>query len=292
MPPAHPIGPIVQVTDSAGTPPAPVSSDPAIGETAYARGVDQPDGAPGRQESHHGPGEEWRATHLALAFLTVLPLPGVGQVPPGRPARASAYYPLAGYVVGGLASLVLLLPIDPGLRAALALSLWWGLTGLLHLDGLIDSADALLAPVPVARRLEILRDVHVGAFGVVVAVLATLLTWTALVGTDSVLAPLIAAVLARSLVLIPMQLWPAARPEGLGVGAHAARRSWRWLLAVALAAPTLLLPGAWAAWIGAAVAVALVAPWAARRLGGGLTGDTYGLLIVVGELGALVGLAI
>lgn len=262
--------------------------------------MDEPAGAPGHQEhgtrpptqSSRGLADEAQAAHLALAFLTVLPLPRVAPVPRGRLARASAYYPLAGYVVGGLASLVLLLPIDPGLRAGLALSVWWGLTGLLHLDGLIDSADALLAPVPVARRLEILRDVHVGAFGVVSAVLVTLLSWTALAATDSALAPLVAAVLARSFVLVPMRLWPAARADGFGASAHTASGSWRWVVALALAAPTLLLPVAWPAWIGAALAMALVAPWAARRLGGGLTGDTYGLLIVVGELGALVALAV
>lgn len=236
--------------------------------------------------------EEVRAAHLALVFLTVLPLPRVGSVPAQRSSRAVAYYPLAGYAVGGLASLVLLLPVDPGLRAALALSVWWGLTGLLHVDGLIDSADALLAPVPPARRLEILRDVHVGAFGVAVAVLVTLLTWTALVATDTPVAPLIAAVLARSLLPLVMRNWPAARPDGLGADARSQARSWRWLVAIALALPTLLLPGAWTAWVGAAIAVALVAPWAARRLGGGLTGDVYGLLVVVAELGALVALSL
>lgn len=249
------------------------------------------DEADGRRRQSGKGREEVRAAYLALAFLTVLPLPGVGHVPGDRPARASAYYPLAGYAVGGAASLVLLLPIDPGLRAALALAVWWGLTGLLHLDGLIDSADALLAPAPVARRLQILRDVHVGAFGVGVAVLVTLLTWAALVATDSVLAPLVAAVVGRALVVPAMTIWPAGRDDGLGAGARAPG-SLRWLVALALASPTVLLPGAWAGWIGAAVAVAVVAPWAARRLGGRLTGDTYGLLIVVGELGALVALAV
>lgn len=239
-----------------------------------------------------GIAEEVRAAHWALAFLTVLPLPGVRHVPGDAPARATAYYPLAGYAVGGLASLVLLLPIDPGLRAALALSVWWGLTGLLHVDGLIDSADALLAPVPVARRLEILRDVHVGAFGLAGAVLVTLVAWTALTATDTVLAPLVAAVVARALVVPTMTIWPAGRASGLGADARPATRSWRWAAALALAAPTLLLPGAWTAWVGAAVAVAAVAPWAARRLGGRLTGDTYGLLIVVGELGSLVALTL
>lgn len=237
-----------------------------------------------------GAGEELRAAHLALTFLTVLPLPALGSVPSSRFARASAYYPLAGYVVGGLAAVVMLLPIDPGLRAALALSLWWGLTGLLHLDGLIDSADALLAPVPAARRLEILRDVHVGAFGVGAAVLTALLAWAALSATSTPWAPLIAAVVGRTLVLVPMRWWPPARADGLGATSRTTMTRGRLLLGAVLATPTLLLPGAWLAWLVGLAGTLVVAMWAARRLGGGLTGDAYGLLIVVAELAALVAL--
>lgn len=244
-------------------------------------------------------GEELAAARLALTFLTVLPLPGAGEVPPGRFARATAYYPLAGYAVGGLAALVLLLPLPPPVAAALALALWWLLTGLLHLDGLIDSADALLAPVSPARRLEILQDVHVGAFGVAAAALTTLLAWAALSAVTTVWAPVVAAVLARTVLLAPLHLWPTARAGGLGDRAARSedrspvrRPGWRPVLALALAAPTVLLPGAWFAWLVVPVVVLVVAAWAARRLGGGLTGDAYGLLVVVGEVTALLALTV
>lgn len=225
------------------------------------------------------------AAHLALTFLTTLPLPHVAQVRDGDFARASAFYPLAGYVVGGLvaALLALPLPLPDGVHAALAVAAWLTLTGMLHFDGLVDCADALFAVKSPARRLEILRDVHMGAFGLASGVLALLLLWSLLAAPLPLHAPLVAAVVARLLVLLPMNLYPAARPESLG----ARSREGRLLPALLLALPALLLPGAWIAALVALVGVLLVARFAAARLGGGLNGDVYGLLIVTAELLAL-----
>ena len=55
-----------------------------------------------------------------------------------------------------------------------------GLTGLLHFDGLIDSADGLLPPLTQARRLEVMADPHAGAFGVAAAAAVLLVRWASL----------------------------------------------------------------------------------------------------------------
>ncbi|GAA5535052.1 adenosylcobinamide-GDP ribazoletransferase [Deinococcus aluminii] len=226
-----------------------------------------------------------QAAHLALTFLTTLPLPHVREVREGDFARASAYYPLAGYAVGGLVALLLWLPLPlpDGVRAALALAAWLAVTGMLHFDGLVDSADALLAMKSPAQRLDILRDVHVGAFGLATGVTALLILWSLLAAPIPAYAPLVAAVAARLWVLLPMNLYPAARQESLG----ARSREGRWGAALLLALPALLLPGAWLATLAALVGVLLVARFAAGRLGGGLNGDVYGLLVVTAELLAL-----
>jgi len=235
------------------------------------------------------PRPRWRrhldAAHLALTFLTTLPLPHVREVRPGDFARASAFYPLAGYAVGGLVALTLWLPLPlpDGVRAALAVGVWLAVTGMLHFDGLVDSADALFAMKSPARRLEILHDVHVGAFGLATGVLALLGLWSLLAAPVPAYAPLVAAVASRVLVLLPMNLYPAARQESLG----ARSREGRWGAALLLALPALLLPGAWIAALVALAGVFFAARFAAARLGGGLSGDVYGLLIVVGELLAL-----
>ena len=222
-----------------------------------------------------------------MVFLTAVPLPPV-DVRPGDFARASAYYPLAGYLVGGLASLALWLtgPLPDGVGAALTLGVWLGLTGWLHFDGLVDSADALLATKTPAQRLDILKDVHVGAFGLGSGVLYLLTFWSLLAAGLPLYAPLAAAVTARALVLLPMNLYPAARAESLG----ARSREGRMLPALLLAAPLVLLDGVWAGALLALALMLLMARWAAGRLGGGISGDVYGLLIGVGELGVLLGL--
>ncbi|KEF34734.1 cobalamin synthase [Deinococcus sp. RL] len=225
------------------------------------------------------------AAHLALTFLTTFPLPHVREVREGDFGRASAFYPLAGYAVGGAVALALWLPLPlpDGVRAALGVGVWLAATGMLHFDGLVDSADALFAMKTPEQRLDILRDVHVGAFGLATGVLALVTLWSLLGAALPPHAPLVAAVLARLFVLLPMNLYPAARAESLG----ARSREGRFLPALLLALPALLLPGAWAAALVALGGTLLAAHFAARRLGGGLSGDVYGLLIVTGELLAL-----
>ncbi|WP_412030464.1 adenosylcobinamide-GDP ribazoletransferase [Deinococcus yunweiensis] len=232
---------------------------------------------------------ERAAAHLALTFLTTLPLPHVREVRDGDFARASAYYPLAGYAVGGLVALLLWLPLPlpAGVTAALGVGAWLLVTGMLHFDGLVDSADALFAMKSPAERLVILRDVHVGAFGLATGVLALLTLWSLLAAPLPPLAPLVAAVAARTVLLAPMNAYPAARAESLG----ARSREGRWGVALLLAAPTLLIPGAWIAWLAALVGGLLVAAFAARRLGGGLNGDVYGMIVTVAELCALCAFA-
>ncbi len=232
-----------------------------------------------------------RPAHLALTFLTTLPLPHILEIRDGDFARASGFYPLAGWAVGGLTALVLWLPlpIPAGVQAALALTCWLAATGLLHFDGLVDTADAVFAMKSPERRLEILRDVHVGAFGLATGGLA-LLIWWSLLGSARPAEVLLAAVTARTVLLAPMNLFPAARVDSLG----ARSREGRWGVALLLASPLLLLPIALphllAALAAALVAALLVARFCASRLGGGINGDVYGACVVCAELAALLAL--
>ena len=236
-----------------------------------------------------------RPAHLALTFLTTLPLPHILEIRDGDFARASGFYPLAGWAVGGLAALVLWLPlpIPAGVQAALALTCWLAATGLLHFDGLVDTADAVFAMKSPERRLEILRDVHVGAFGLATGGLA-LLIWWSLLGSARPAEVLLAAVTARTVLLAPMNLFLAARVDSIGASSREGRWGVSILKAVLLASPLLLLPVALphllAALASALVAALLVARFCASRLGGGINGDVYGACVVCAELAALLAL--
>jgi len=223
---------------------------------------------------------------LALGFLTTFPVPSLGEVRPGEMRAASAFYPVAGYCIGGVLALAAWLtqPLPDGLQGALLLAVWLGLTGMLHLDGLLDCADALLAMRPPEQRLKILSDVHLGSFAFGVGFVHLLLKWQLLASGPSPWLLLCLPAVARFALLVPMNLYPAARPEGLG----ARSREGRLAPALLFTLPALaLLP--WSA-LAVLLTALLLARWAAPRLGGGLSGDVYGALVEVGEnAGLLVG---
>jgi adenosylcobinamide-GDP ribazoletransferase len=256
-----------------------------------------------------------RSFLAALRFLTILPVPGFHRLSDADGSaslttdwgRATAWYPAVGLLLGAL-----LAGLDGGLRwlfpegvaAVLLLVAWVSLTGALHLDGFIDCCDGLLAPVSRERRLEILRDVHAGAFGIVGVVLLLLTKGTALVslaGDVRLPALLLTPTLARWCMTAAVLLYPYAR-SGPGLGQKAKTGAGGPQLAVATA--TALLAGALAWWAGlgwtagllllvAALTGWLVAHWIQSRIGG-LTGDAYGAiceLVEVVSLLALTGLA-
>lgn len=243
----------------------------------------------------------------AVQFLTILPVPGSKGLRDIGWGRATAWYPAVGLVLGAiLAGLDWALDwfLPAGVAAALLLVAWVVFTGALHLDGVVDCCDALLAPVQAERRLEILRDVHVGAFGIVGVVLLLLTKYATLAALPSPIrlpALLLVPTLGRWALTGAVVLYPYARP-GPGLGQMAKAGAGRRQLAVATLVALLVAGLAWWAGLGwaapllfalAILTLFVLARWMQTRIGG-LTGDAYGaiceLVEVVGLL-ALVGLA-
>src|SRR2546430_15871112 len=83
--------------------------------------------------------------------------------------------------------------------AALVVTADLALTGALHFDGLLDSADGLLPHLRPERRLAVMADPHVGAFAVAVGAGALLLRTPGLAAPGSARPLLVGA------------LWPVAR---------------------------------------------------------------------------------
>lgn len=242
---------------------------------------------------------------LALSFLTRLPV--------GRLAvddyltalgRSAWLFPLAGLVVGGVTLLGggLVTPLfgpAPRAVAIIAAGLW--VTGMLHLDGLMDTADAIGSHRSRERMLEIMKDSRVGAMGAAAGALSLLLRFVLLVEIPNDLlwpALLVAPTLGRMAITVAAGLWPAAGAEG-SMGARFAKHlggrqvAGALLLGLALAAavPGLAFPGP--ALLRGLVAFVLslaVALGLARHLAatlGGLTGDTYGTVSELAEIAAL-----
>lgn len=228
----------------------------------------------------------------AVAFLTPLGR----HRPPDH--RTLAWFPVVGAGLGGALGLVWwgaaqLWP--PLLAGALVVVADLALTGMLHLDGLVDAADGLLPPLPPERRLEVMADPVVGAFGLGVGATALLLRTTAL-GALAPSVPTLVALwcAARTTMAVAARTTPYARPGGLA--AAFAGTGWRATAlvgaalsagAAGLAAGTAHRPGPLVG-LGAGILAGAAVVAGARRRVGGHTGDVLGASGVAVETVGLV----
>ncbi|ASS77261.1 adenosylcobinamide-GDP ribazoletransferase [Tumebacillus algifaecis] len=225
----------------------------------------------------------------AIAFLTRIPVPK--QLDPAAWRHSSPLYPVVGVVLGGVLACVALLLEDrlpPFVLAMLLVTLWVYLTGGLHLDGLMDTADGFGSHRPRERVLEIMKDSRVGGMGVLAAVL--LLGNKAMVlahlhGTELWLGLLMATVWGRAVMLVALYAFPYARADGLAQTLRT-RPVWYQLWPLVLALPALFL-------LKGALLISVLACWmliaTAKRKIGGLTGDVYGALCELAEVTFLLG---
>lgn len=221
----------------------------------------------------------------AVQFLTRLPTPRITVFDPDELSRAALWFPLVGIVVGAIVALALWggAQATPWIGALCAVVAWVWVTGGLHLDGLGDVTDALAgAHRSPDRFLQILRDPHIGAFGVMAIVLQLMakLVLLAQIAGAAALAPV---VLTAAWARLGPAVWGLALPP---LAPGSGERFSRQLDArvVAVEAAILALLSVWLAPV--ALAALVVIPgiglyWRYRL--GGITGDCLGAGIEVTE---------
>ncbi len=233
--------------------------------------------------------------HLRIAFglLTTLPFRLPGNWSAGDSGRAAVWYPFVGLVIGLLTWLTWrgATLVFPSLVAGvIALVAWVLLTGGLHLDGLADCCDGLFVSAAPERRLEIMKDPHIGAFGVIGLILVLLIKGAALASLTltSAFGIILAASLARWCILLAALL-PQARASGMGADfASGVQRSfifWGAIIPIGLAM-LIGVHGLFSILIGVGAAGLIV--WLAKSRIGGVTGDVFGMTVEIVEVIALL----
>lgn len=235
----------------------------------------------------------------AIIFLTRLP---AGHVGAGAFAAAPWWFPVVGLGLGAAQGAALVLvsmvwgPVAGGL---VALLVGLALTGALHEDGLADTFDALGAPRPAERALEIMRDSRIGSYGALALIwmfAAQLWALSAIAGPWAAVAGLVAGqALSRACLGPILRHGPYLRAQGTGTGMTAppgAGALGVWAGAVALALGVAVagfgLVAAVEGLAGAGLGAAVIWLWARRRLGG-VTGDVLGAAQQVAFLFFLLG---
>ena len=115
----------------------------------------------------------------AFTFFTRLPLWRVYKIPADSFRRIVAYWPLTGLLTGALMTAVYLLAVYLNLHAIIAVLLAFVsrllLTGALHEDGLADFLDGFGGGRSREQALTIMKDSHIGSYGVLGLILYVLL---------------------------------------------------------------------------------------------------------------------
>jgi adenosylcobinamide-GDP ribazoletransferase len=229
-----------------------------------------------------------------------------GEAP--RLATSIRALPIAGAIIGAVGALVMAATLALGLGplpgAILAVAALLAATGALHEDGLADTADGLLGGTTPERRLAIMRDSRIGAFGAAALCLGLLLRIALIAeiaGRGSIvgaaMAIVTAAAVSRTAGLLPLVRLTPARADGAAASVGrpeptAVRLSALLALLIAVIAGligdfalTAILTGCFASVVGAWIVTRL-----ARVKLGGYTGDIAGAAQQIAEIAFLLGL--
>lgn len=228
----------------------------------------------------------------ALGFLT----PFGPAITPGP--RTLRWFPAVGAAIGAVVGTVWWASarawgptlVPPALAVAADLAL----TGMLHIDGLADSADGLLPHLSRDRRLQVMSQPDIGAFGLTVTTAVLLVRFAALASQTAEIA-LVAGVwcLSRTMMVAATLWMPYARHTGLASAFLGdARAAAATVVAAGSAAAVALVfwgrGGAGIAGLAVGAAAGAAVMTLARRRLGGFTGDVLGATAVVTETVALL----
>jgi len=238
----------------------------------------------------------WNAFCMCYSMFTALPCP---YRPWDEDARDMMLVclPLVGALLGLLWAVLAALGrliLVPQLNAALVAALPWLLTGFIHLDGYMDTCDAILSWRPLEQRLRILKDVHTGAFAVVGLGLLMMFSYasTVTMAWDDLRPLLFIPVISRcGSAFCVLTLKPIGHSEYAKTEGKSGQR-------VAVAVIWLIAVAACWIWLGRPVIIPVVQTlayglamlWGYRTLKG-VSGDVAGFALTVSECAALMALA-
>jgi adenosylcobinamide-GDP ribazoletransferase len=223
-------------------------------------------------------------------------LPWRREVSPEQVGRSIGYFPVVGIIIGLiLAGLywLLRLVLPSAVVSGLLLVCLVVLTGGLHLDGFVDTCDGIAGHKTPEARWQVMRDSRAGAFGIVGVCCLLIVKYVSLnsVPDSLMMATLVLMpVVSRWAMVYAVFAYPYARPSGLGKvfkqAASRRRLAIATLVALAVAIPWFRLAGL-VIMLGVWIIVVAMAAYLKRKFSG-LTGDTYGAINEVAEVGVLI----
>lgn len=245
-----------------------------------------------------------RAFVIAIMTYSVVPMPQV-KWEENNTRYAIAFFPFVGAIIGaalyGWYRLTIYAGIGDMIFAAGALAIPILITGGIHIDGYMDTIDALASHTGRERMLEIIKDSRVGAFAVIYEVIYMIVAFALLSGCarSNILVVCESFFLSRCISGLLATLLPNARQSGMLSSMMGKQEKktrciiamWLIILLV-LSVGVMVITGGWIAAtmmvVGAGLAIIYYSINVVKKLGG-VTGDTSGYFLQICELYMLVG---
>lgn len=230
-----------------------------------------------------------------VMFYTIIPLPSTWT---GNWSRIARWSPVVGLLLGGILTgwdwLLEIVGVPNLTTSALITAVWVILTGGLHLDGAMDTADGLAVTEP-QRRLEVMKDSTTGAFGAIAAVIILLVKTAALSEISLPLGLVILSAMgwARWGQVWAIAFYPYLRETGKGAfhqeNLRLPQDIWFGLIALLAVSGFWFILTALSWWsililVLGNIAIALITGYWFNRQLGGHTGDTYGAVVEWSEV--------
>ena len=220
----------------------------------------------------------------ALSFLTIIKF----YSPDFDASKALSSFAYVGVLIGGVLATISILLHGNFAEPILILICWVALTGALHMDGLMDMADALFSHRDRERKLEIMKDSRSGAMAVVVAILLILAKFTAIKEIANPLVYIVIPAYARFGLVWSMKTMPYVRSEGTGKMFFDGTNS-TWLIQIVPIIAISLFLGlkvAIAVAVCFIISVLVLQKWYRSQIGG-ITGDLLGAQCELTEVAML-----
>lgn len=234
---------------------------------------------------------------VAFQFLTRLYLPINVEWDTTNLRRSLMWFGLVGAFIGvilaGAMTLFNRFDLIPAVSAIIILLIWIFITGGMHIDGISDMADGFFSMRDKEKTLEIMKDSHVGAFGVITIVFLLLIKFEMLkefiITEKNVWLLILPPTIARIAAGLVLSFYETTKKSGLGYTFHSSdpRIFWAIGFIVTLIISSILNIKS-LIFIGIAILASnLMALWAKKKIGG-LNGDIYGAIVETVEVIGMV----
>lgn len=234
---------------------------------------------------------------VAFQFLTRLYLPINVEWDTGNLRRSLMWFGLVGAFIGvilaGAMTLFNRFDLIPAVAAIIILLIWIFITGGMHIDGISDMADGFFSMRDKEKTLEIMKDSHVGAFGVITIVFLLLIKFEMLkefiIIEKNVCLLILPPTIARIAAGLVLSFYETTKKSGLGYTFHSSdpRIFWAIGFIVTLIISSIINIKS-LIFIGIAILASnIMALWAKKKIGG-LNGDIYGAIVETVEVIGMV----